>query len=108
MSGAANPKPSMLLEPPATSPAEFSARLLHFINHELPKLDHRGRAWSSIASDTPLFEGGVLDSLSILHLIATIEDLCGCAVPDEMVVMKHFQSVDAITVAFCSPTDSPL
>lgn len=96
----------MLLESPAASPAEFSARLLHFINHELPRLDRRGRAWLPVASDTPLFEGGVLDSLSILHLIAAIEDLRGRPVPDGMVVMKHFQSADAITAAFCTPSNS--
>jgi acyl carrier protein len=98
----------MLLESPIASPAEFSARLLHFINQELPKLDRRSRAWAPVEADTPLFEGGVLDSLSILHLIAAIEDLRGRAVPDEMVVMKHFQSVAAITAAFCHPANSPL
>jgi acyl carrier protein len=99
----------MLLDSsPVTSPAEFSARLLLFINHELPKLDRRGRVWPQVAVDTPLFAEGLLDSLSILHLIAAIEDLRGRAVPDEMVVMKHFQTVEAITAAFCKPATSSL
>jgi acyl carrier protein len=99
----------MLLDSsPVLSPAEFSARLLHFINHEMPKLDRRGRAWPQVAPDTLLFAGGVLDSLSILHLIAAIEELRGRGVPDELVVMKHFRSVDAITDAFCKAAHSPI
>lgn len=94
----------MLLEStPVELPAEFSARLLHFINHELPKLDRRGRALPQVSADTPLFATGLLDSLSILHLIAAIEELRGRPVPDEMVVMKHFQTVEAMTAAFCKP-----
>jgi acyl carrier protein len=47
-----------------------------------------------------LFEGGVLDSLSILHLLAAVERLTGRPIPDDMVVMKHFRSIEAIAEAF--------
>jgi acyl carrier protein len=97
----------MLLESPSVdTAAEFSARLLHFINHTLPRLDRRGRHWEPVVADTPLFASGLLDSLSILHLIAAIEEFTGQPVPDRLVVMKHFASVDAVSAAF-SPTPLP-
>ena len=86
-----NPNPSELC----------SQRLLHFINAVLPALDRRGRAWIPVAADDALFTGGRLDSLNILHLIGAVEEITGETVPDHMVVMKHFQSVAAITSAFC-------
>lgn len=98
----------MLLESPPIEPAtHFSARLLHFINHTLPHLDRRGRKWECVAAATPLFASGLLDSLSILHLIAAIEEFTGQRVPDELVVMKHFQTVEAITAAFARRTAQP-
>lgn len=83
-----------------TTLAEFQERLLHFINDELPRLDRAGRTWPPVTSGTPLFVTGLLDSLSILHLIAALEDLTGRPVPDQLVVMKHFQTVEAMTAAF--------
>ena len=98
----------MLLEsPPVEAAAHFSTRLLHFINHTLPRLDRRGRNWDSVTRSTPLFATGLLDSLSILHLIAAIEEFTGQRVPDELVVMKHFQTVEAITAAFARRTAQP-
>jgi len=84
--------------------AAFGASLLRFINEDLPKLDRRGRAWNPVAADTPLFEGGRLDSLSILHLIARVEELTGQTVADHLVVMKHFQTVEAMTATFWRPS----
>ncbi len=83
------------------TPETCSQRLLHFINDVLPSLDRRGRAWLPVAADDKLFTGGRLDSLNILHLIGAVEEITGAPVPDHMVVMKHFQSVAAITSAFC-------
>ncbi|HEY3901874.1 MAG TPA: phosphopantetheine-binding protein [Chthoniobacter sp.] len=79
---------------------ELAASLLRFINEELPKLDRRGRAWNPVDGETPLFEDGRLDSLSILHLIARIEELTGRAIPEQLVVMKHFRTVEAMAAAF--------
>lgn len=89
-----------LESPPAASAAEFSERLLAFVNETLPRLDRRQRTWQPVSSSTSLFATGLLDSLSILHLLAAVEKLSGCCVPDQLVVMKHFQSVDAITATF--------
>src|SRR5438105_2763739 len=98
-----------LLEKPLPSTADdFRACLLEFINDELPKLDHRWRAWPRVCAETPLFESGLLDSLSILHLIARVEELTGRAVPDRLVVMKNFRSVEAIAAAFWNlPAELP-
>lgn len=85
---------------PAVSAAEFRERLLRFVNHTLPRLDRRQRTWPPIAIDTPLFASGLLDSLSILHLLAAVEALRGETVPDQLVLMKHFQTVDTITATF--------
>lgn len=85
---------------PVTSAADFRARLLRFVNHTLPRLDRRERTWPPIAADTPLFASGLLDSLSILHLLAAVETLRGESVPDSLVLMKHFQTVEAITATF--------
>ncbi len=87
--------------------AEFEGRLLHFINERLPRLDRRGRTWPPVSNGTPLFATGLLGSLSILHLIAAIEELTGRAVPDQLVVMKHFQSVQAMSAAFWQPACYP-
>lgn len=86
-----------------SSADEFAAPLLRFINDELPNLDRLGRKWKPVSAETPLFETGLLDSLSILHLIARVEDLTGRAVPDHLVVMKHFRTVEAMTAAFWKP-----
>ena len=84
----------------------FEVALLRFINEVLPTFDRRGRSWSPVAVDTPLFESGLLDSLSILHLIARVEELTGRTVPDQLVVMKHFRTVQAMTAAFWNPSES--
>ena len=89
-----------MTDSPATDNAE---RLLAFINETLPGLDRRGRSWPRVERDTPLFVEGLLDSLSILHLIAWIEKFTGASVPDHLVVMRHFHSVDAIAATFFSP-----
>ena len=83
------------------TPESCSQRLLHFINDVLPTLDRRGRTWLPVAADDALFTEGRLDSLNILHLIGAVEEITGAPVPDQMVVMKHFQSVAAITNTFC-------
>ena len=95
---------------PARSRTDLESRLLRFINEVLPGLNRTPREWTRVETTTPLFASGLLDSLSILHLIAAVEEFTGRAVPDQMVVMKHFQTVAAMTVAFApeQPDDSAL
>jgi acyl carrier protein len=85
---------------PTASIEQFELRVLHFINQTLPQLDRRRRTRPPVSVSTPLFASGLLDSLSILHLIAAIEEFTGRAVPDQLVVMKHFQTVEAMSAAF--------
>jgi hypothetical protein len=83
----------------------FETNLLRFVNEVLPGLDRRQRAWSAVTADRPLFESGLLDSLSILHLLAHVERLTGEPVPDHLVLMKHFGTVRTIAATFWkSPT----
>lgn len=78
----------------------FIAQLLNFINHTLPQLDRRGRVWAPVDAGTPLFVTGLLDSMSIVHLIAFVEQIRGEIIPDRLIVMKHFQTANAIADAF--------
>jgi acyl carrier protein len=82
---------------------EFTARLLAFINEKLPRLDRRGRCWPAVHAETPLFAEGLLDSLSILHLLAKVEELTGRTIPDHLVVMRNFHSAAAIAETFHRP-----
>lgn len=84
---------------PATR-AAFAAALCDFINRELPALHSKVRANPGVTPDTPLFAQGLIDSMAILHVIAFIEDASGTKIPTEKVVMKHFQTVNAITETF--------
>jgi acyl carrier protein len=79
-----------------TASADFETRLLHFLNHDLPLLDRRKRAYPLIVRDTPLFATGLIDSLSILHLLAFIEQQIASAVPDNWISPQHFQTPQAI------------
>jgi acyl carrier protein len=80
----------------------FEARLLNFINESLPRLDRRQREWPPVDVATPLFSNGLLDSMSILHLIAFIEQATGRTIPDRLVVMKNFQTPRAIVEVFAA------
>jgi acyl carrier protein len=93
---------------PCSNREALEAPLLRFINEELPTLERHGRAWAPVSAETPLFENGLLDSLSILHLIARIEELTKRPVPDHLVVMKHFRTVKAMSAAFGQPSDPSL
>lgn len=49
---------------------------------------------------TPLFEGGLIDSIQILRLIAWTEAALGRRIPDEMIRMEHFRDVTSIAATF--------
>ncbi len=83
-------------------PESFRAALLRLVNEVLPGLQSRPQVhWRRVDETTSLFESGRLDSLSILHLIAAIEELTAAPVPDDMVSMKHFRDIATITKSFC-------
>jgi len=69
--------------------------LLQFVNDDL-----LGASTTKVDFDTPLFDGGLLDSLKILRLIAFLELRSGKQIPDELIVMERFRTVDAIARSF--------
>lgn len=69
--------------------------LLQFVNEDL-----LGDSGKKVALDTLLFEEGGLDSLKILKLIAFLELESGRKIPDELIVMDRFRSVEVITRNF--------
>jgi acyl carrier protein len=83
--------------------AAFESLLLNLVNEVLPTLRPSHTAWQPVAVDTPLFENGRIDSLAILHLIATIEEFTGQPVPDDLVSMKYFHSIQTIISTFTPP-----
>jgi acyl carrier protein len=89
------------------SRAAFADALILFINEELPRLHAKTKTNPNVSADTLLFATGIIDSMAILHLIAFIEQATGRDIPPEKVVMKHFQSVAAITASFTPETVKP-
>lgn len=54
----------------------------------------------TIHADTPLFEGGLIDSIRILELIAWTERETGRTIPDLMIRMDNFRTPDRIAEVF--------
>ncbi len=54
----------------------------------------------NIAAGTRLFEGGLIDSIRILELIAYTEDAIGEEIPDRRIRMDNFSTVDRIADVF--------
>ncbi len=76
------------------TPAEFEQLLAHFINVTL--LGGKG----AVDRDTRLFEGGYMNSLRILDLIAVVEKTLGRRVPDRAVRLANFRTIATIVRAF--------
>ncbi len=72
----------------------FAAALLEWLNRRLAPPGER------IERDTLLFAGGLINSLRILELIAWIERETGREIPDRMVRMDNFRSVERIAEVF--------
>lgn len=49
-----------------------------------------------LKSDTPLFESGILDSLSLLMLVQFLERQFGVVVRQKELVRENFMTIDAI------------
>ena len=67
-------------------------------------------AGAAITSDTPLFAGGLINSIRILELIAWTERAIGRVIPDTQIRMDNFRSVRRIAdvfVADAAPAASP-
>lgn len=54
----------------------------------------------TIDATTPLFAGGLIDSIRILRLIAWTEHSIGRIIPDDEIRMDNFHDVERIADAF--------
>jgi len=50
----------------------------------------------NLKEDDDLLSSGILDSLSILRLVAFVEERFGIVVPDDDVVYDNFKSINAL------------
>ena len=60
----------------------------------------------TIGPDTPLFEGGLIDSIRVLELIAWTEDAIGSEIPDARIRMDNFRTVARIAEVFLPEEES--
>lgn len=51
---------------------------------------------SALEGDTPLFSGGLLDSLSVLELVTLVERHLGKPVPPEEITLENFDTLNRI------------
>jgi acyl carrier protein len=72
----------------------FTRALLAWLNRRLAPPGER------IERDTHLFAGGLINSLRVLELIAWIERETGREIPDRMIRMDHFHTVERIAEVF--------
>jgi len=49
-----------------------------------------------LENNTPLFESGILDSLSLLKFVLFMEQKFGVVVPAEELIPDNFKTIDAI------------
>ena len=52
--------------------------------------------YEDFEDDTDLFENGILDSLSLVLLINNIEERLGVFIPEEVVTLENFATVNKI------------
>ena len=76
---------------------DFTKRLIAYINDELLEGDR-----PPVEADTDLFTGEVLDSLSLINLLAFVELAIGSTIPDEDIVMDRFATPGRIAAGFWS------
>jgi acyl carrier protein len=64
-------------------------QLLQFVREELAS----GADPTTIDENTPLIDGGLIDSMGLMRLIVFIEERGGVRVPDSEVLPDNFQTV---------------
>jgi hypothetical protein len=74
--------------------AVFIAEMVAWLNRRFAP------AGTVIRSDTPLFVGGLINSIRILELIAWTERAIGHPIPDADIRMDHFHCVERIADVF--------
>jgi acyl carrier protein len=56
---------------------------------------------AEVGPDTPLFEGGYLNSLRFVEVLAFVETTLGIQVPTNRLSAEHFQTPRMIATEFC-------
>jgi acyl carrier protein len=98
--------PSHLRAPPGQSAARaphadtFATDLVDWLNRTLVP------PGVLVGPDTPLFAGGLINSIRILELIAWTERAAGITIPDRMIRMDNFASARRIAETFCAELGS--
>ena len=80
--------------PPAARASEFLGGLLAWLNERFAP------DGPPIGADTPLFAGGLLDSLRVLELIAWTERAIGREIPDVQIRTDYFATASRIAEVF--------
>lgn len=78
----------------AGAQARVLGELLAWINRRLAP------PGCTVTADTPLFDGGLINSMKILELIAWTERASGRPIPDRDIRMDNFATARRITQAF--------
>jgi 2-hydroxymuconate-semialdehyde hydrolase len=68
--------------------------LVRFANREL--LSKGSRREITLDAETPLLDMGILDSLSMVSLLTFVQTKLGVAIPDEMVLPDHFETLGTL------------
>lgn len=84
--------------PAASSRAKLLAELLAWLNERFAP------DGPPIRDDTPLFVGGLLDSLRVLDLVAWTERAIGCEIPDNAIRADNFATPARIAERFATRT----
>ncbi len=63
---------------------------------EIMKILREIDPYEDFDANTPLFEEGILDSLSLMHLINEIESLYHINIPVEQIVESNFTTITSI------------
>ena len=71
-----------------------------FLNEEL------GIDVSDVASESPLFSSGLIDSFSLVTLLSYVEETCGFRVGPMDVSLENFDSIDRIVAYSSNMTSS--
>jgi acyl carrier protein len=74
--------------------ATFIDRTVAWINQRLAP------AGVAVTADTPLFIGGLINSIRVLELIAWTERAIGAEIPDQRIRMDNFCTVRRIAEVF--------
>ncbi len=78
----------------STSTDTFCAELVDWLNRNLVP------PGTTVGPDTPLFAGGLINSIRILELIAWTERAAGLTIPDRMIRMDNFGTARRIAQTF--------